>query len=164
MYEYFLSLGSNIESEYAHISQAVEKLKLLKKTKLKLSNFYITEAQNLTEQRSFLNVCVHMDSEINPMQFLDELKSIEKKLGRTKGVRYGPRVIDIDIIWVRGIKIKTSKLEIPHPRAFERNFVLTPLSELAVGDNELMRLIKEHKSSVEGQSVKRISEYQLKSL
>ncbi len=162
MYHYYLSLGSNIANEYTHITQTIGWLKKIKSTKLKLSNYYITEPQNLANQRDFLNVCVYMDSDLNPFRFLAEIKKIECIIGRKPTFRYGPRVIDIDIIWVRGIKMKTNSLTIPHPRAFERAFVMTPLKELVTSDSELLELIRIHEDSVKDQKIELVTEYTLK--
>lgn len=162
MYQYYLSLGSNIENEYLNITQALNWLKKIKSTKLKLSNYYITAPQNMENQRDFLNVCVYMDSELNPFKFLAEIKKIECIIGRKPTARWGPRVIDIDIIWVRGIKMSTNSLTIPHPRAFQRSFVLTPLKELVTADNELKKLIEYSEPFVKDQRIEFVTEFKLK--
>ncbi len=134
MYHYYLSLGSNIANEYTHITQTIGWLKKIKSTKLKLSNYYITEPQNLANQRDFLNVCVYMDSDLNPFRFLAEIKKIECIIGRKPTFRYGPRVIDIDI----------------------------PLKELVTSDSELLELIRIHEDSVKDQKIELVTEYTLK--
>lgn len=164
MYYYYLSLGSNIENEYRNINTALQYLRNLKETRLKLSQYYITAPQNYEKQRDFLNVCCYLDSSLNPFQMLKELKNIEKKMGRTSGIRFGPRVIDLDIIWVRGLKLKTEMLEIPHPRAKERAFVLKPLKDVVESDKELSAFIDEHLPETEAQRVEQVSEFRLKKM
>lgn len=163
-YNYYLSLGSNIENEHKNILKAIEYLKNLKATKLKQSNFYLTKPQNYENQNDFLNICVFMDSELNPFDFLEKIKLIEKKMGRQVNFRFGPRIIDIDIIWIEGIKIVSNSLEVPHPRAFERAFVLHPLKELVNYDKELIKMIDDSMDSVKEQEVSMLSEFNLKKM
>lgn len=164
MYYYYLSLGSNIESEYRHITTALNYLRNLKETRLKLSQFYLTAPQNYEKQRDFLNVCCYLDCELNPFQMLRELKAIEKRVGRVPGIRYGPRVIDIDIIWVRGLKLESELLTIPHAKAKDRAFVLRPLSEIVESDRELSAFIEENLPRVEDQRMELVSEFRLKKM
>lgn len=164
MYYYYLSLGSNIESEYRHITTALNYLRNLKETRLKLSQFYLTAPQNYEKQRDFLNVCCYLDCELNPFQMLRELKAIEKRVGRVPGIRYGPRVIDIDIIWVRGLKLESELLTIPHAKAKDRAFVLRPLSEIVESDRELSAFIEENLPRVEDQRLELVSEFRLKKM
>lgn len=164
MYYYYLSLGSNIESEYRHITTALNYLRNLKETRLKLSQFYLTAPQNYEKQRDFLNVCCYLDCELNPFQMLRELKAIEKRVGRVPGIRYGPRVIDIDIIWVRGLKLESELLTIPHAKAKDRAFVLRPLSEIVESDRELSAFIGENLPRVEDQRLELVSEFRLKKM
>lgn len=162
MYQYYLSLGSNIENEYRNITNALTYLRNIKSTKLKISNYYLTAARDYEKQRDFLNVCVLMDSELDPIALLKELKRIEAKMGRKQTIRFGPRVIDLDIIWVKGVKYLSSQLKIPHERAHERRFVLEPLRELVEGDKELSVFIEENMKNVGEQRVNKISEFELK--
>lgn len=164
MYYYYLSLGSNIENEYKHISTALNYLRNLKQTKLRLSQFYTTAPQNYEKQRDFLNVCCLLDCDLNPLQMLRECKAIERKVGRVPGIRYGPRVIDIDIIWVRGFKLISELLTIPHAKAADRAFVLKPLSEIVESDRELSAFIEENLPKVENQRVELVSEFMLKKM
>ncbi len=163
MYHYYLSLGSNVGNKYNNILKAIDYLKKIKGPRFLQSSFYLTEAQGLKEQDDFLNICVYMDSELNPFELLDRAKKIEKKMGRKSGViRFGPRVIDIDIIWVKGIEIKSNILEVPHPRAFERAFVLHPLKEVIQIDNNLKNFVDFHIETVKEQRIKKVSEFELK--
>lgn len=164
MYYYYLSLGSNIENEYKHITTALNFLRNLKETKLKVSQFYLTAPQNYEKQRDFLNVCCYLDCSLHPFQMLRELKAIEKKIGRVPGIRFGPRVIDLDIIWVRGVKLRSELLTIPHPRAKDRAFVLKPLSEIVESDRELSAFIEENLPLVEDQRIELVSEFRLKKM
>ncbi len=163
MYQYYLSLGSNIGNKYQNILKGIEYLKKLKGQKFLQSSFYLTEAQGYKEQDDFLNLCVYLNSDLNPFQFLDSIKKIEKRMGRKSGgLRFGPRIIDIDIIWVNGVEIKSNSLEIPHPRAFERAFVLHPLKEIVQLDRKLKDMIDYHIGNLSDQRVTRVSEFELK--
>jgi 2-amino-4-hydroxy-6-hydroxymethyldihydropteridine diphosphokinase len=129
----FLSIGSNLGDGLTNCKRAIEliavdpaKAKLLKK-----SSFYRTTAWGKTDQPAFINCAVEIDSPLTPHKLLRFLKAIEKKMGRTGGERWGPRVIDIDIIFMGDRVVSGPCLTIPHPHARERRFVLVPMAEIA---------------------------------
>jgi 2-amino-4-hydroxy-6-hydroxymethyldihydropteridine diphosphokinase len=128
----FLGLGSNMGNPRKNMVEALKKVGKLKKTQLiKISSLIETDAVNGPPgQRKFLNGCAMIDTTLTPRTLLTGLKHIEKQLGRKKTVRNGPRPIDLDILFYEGKSIKTKTLQIPHPRAFERLFVVKPLREL----------------------------------
>ena len=112
--------------------QAARMINLLKDTKvLKKSSFIETEPIGGPKaQPKFLNAALKISTKLSPLKFLKELKTIERKLGRVKTVRFGPRVIDLDILLYADKTVKTDKLIIPHPRMFSRDFVIKPLREV----------------------------------
>lgn len=128
----YLGIGSNLGDRHINIKSAVRKLSELKETQVvKLSK--IIETRPLggpPGQRKFLNAVLKIRTGLSPSALLKELKKIEKTLGRKKTVRFGPRVIDLDILFFGGRIINTKSLKVPHPRVFEREFVLRPLLEV----------------------------------
>ena len=81
-------------------------------------------------QPYFLNMAVKLETELGPKELLSFIKNIERRLGREEGERYGPRLIDIDILLYEGLEVKEKDLEIPHPKLPERAFYLVPLLEI----------------------------------
>lgn len=127
----YLSLGTNLGDREANLRRAVSELEGKLGTALSLSSAYETEPWGYTEQPRFLNMCVKYRSEVEPEELLSIVKGIEKGIGRQESVKWGPRLIDIDILKVGRLRRKTEKLELPHPRMWERAFVMVPLAEIA---------------------------------
>ena len=117
---------------HINIKSAVKKIGDLKETQaIKLSKIIETEPLGGPPgQRKFLNAVLKIRTSLSPATLLKELKKIEKSLGRKKTVRFGPRVIDLDILFFGGKIINTKSLKVPHPRMLEREFVLRPLLEV----------------------------------
>ncbi len=92
---------------------------------------YETEPWGVKEQPSFINMVIEVETEIGPEELLNILKGIEKQMGRTETVKWGSRVIDLDILLFDNIILNTYDLKIPHPFMHERDFVLRPLFEIA---------------------------------
>jgi len=128
----YLGLGSNLEDRHINIKSAVKKIGELKETQvIKLSKIIETEPLGGPPgQGKFLNAVLKIRTNLSPVTLLKELKKIEKSLGRKKCVRFGPRKIDLDILLFGGKIINTKGLKVPHPRMFEREFVLRPLLEV----------------------------------
>jgi len=129
MYKYHLSLGSNIEPCLDHLQQAAERLEILGKIEAK-SSIFRTAPWGFTGQPDFFNAVIRFTTALPPEQLLKQIKAIEQDLGRRKTVRWGPRIIDIDIIWCDSLGVNTGDLSVPHPHFHERRFVLEPLREL----------------------------------
>jgi len=131
MYKVFLSLGSNLGDRESNLFEAVKKISEISEVKIdKVSNIYETEPVGYLEQGKFLNMAVKLLTELPPLELLEHLQNVENMLKRTREIRWGPRTIDIDILMIDDLKINTKELVIPHPRMFERAFVLIPLKEL----------------------------------
>jgi 2-amino-4-hydroxy-6-hydroxymethyldihydropteridine diphosphokinase len=96
-----------------------------------VSGVYRTAPIGLVDQPDFLNAVVELDTGLPPHDLLDGLHAIEHALGRVRGIRFGPRTVDLDLLWYGGQTIADERLVVPHPRAHEREFVLRPLAELA---------------------------------
>lgn len=127
----FIGIGSNLGRRKENIKFA---LKLLKKHGikiLKVSTIIETEPYGLKEQPKFLNCVASVETTLNPSQLLKTLLSIENELGRVRTVKWGPRTIDLDILFYDELVIKEKGLTIPHPDLENRIFVLKPLCEIA---------------------------------
>ena len=127
----YLSLGSNLGDRAANLERAVESLSGIGVRALRRSATYETEPVDFLEQPWFLNCVVEAETSLGPRQLLEALQSIERKLGSSKLVPRGPRIIDLDVLFCGTIEIQEAGMEIPHPRLAERRFVLVPLAELA---------------------------------
>jgi len=127
----YLALGSNINDREKNLKDAVNMILQMPATSLKtVSNIYETEPVGYVEQDDFLNAALLIETGLKPVQLLEELQAIEKNLKRTREIRWGPRTIDIDILLYGNLDISLPQLEIPHPRMFERAFVLVPLRDI----------------------------------
>ena len=128
----YLGIGSNLGDRNRNIKEAIKKINLLKDTQvIKISKIIETKpVGGPPAQGNFLNAALKIQTRIPPLKLLKDLKKIEKGLGRTKSVKYGPRVIDLDILFYGERIINTKELTIPHPRLFARDFVIKPLSEV----------------------------------
>ncbi len=126
----FLGLGSNMGDRKANLAKAVAILSQ-KMSLLRQSSLYKTAAWGYTEQADFLNQVLKVESDLKPLPLLNFLKKSEVEIGRVENFRYGPRLIDIDILFYDDLIRNTKKLQIPHPRIAERAFVLVPLNEIA---------------------------------
>lgn len=126
----YLGLGSNLGDRLAALDQAVQVLSPQVHV-LKASSVYQTAPWGYQEQPAFLNQVLAAETALTPLRLLNKLKWIERLMGRQANFRYGPRVIDLDILFFDALILHTSHLEIPHPRLHERAFVLVPLAEIA---------------------------------
>lgn len=126
----YLSLGSNIGNRRKNIENALEELEKHNIKKIKISSFYETEPVG-PKQRNFYNIAGKFKTAAEPLELLAILKAIEKKLGRKKTFRWGPRIIDIDILFYGKKIIETKFLTIPHKEIPNRAFVLVPMKEIA---------------------------------
>lgn len=128
----FLSIGSNIGDRVQNCSAALEEISTLARV-VKVSSAYETEPVGNSDQSDFINCAAEIETSLTPHELLAELKSIEMKLGRVSGERWGARLIDIDIIFYGKVVMDTQDLQIPHISAHVRRFVLKPLCELDPG-------------------------------
>lgn len=128
----YLGIGSNLGERSKNIKLAIQKINHLEDTQvIKASSIIETEAVGgPAGQGRFLNAVLKIRTALPVFSLLKKLKDIEKKLGRFRTVRFGPRTIDLDILLYGNKVIASKKLELPHPRMFERDFVIVPLLEL----------------------------------
>ncbi len=128
---FYLGIGSNLGEREENCRRAVALLKKKGIRILRESSLYETEPWGVENQPDFINMALSAETGLDPMALLRTLKSIEKEMGRKETSRWGPRIIDLDILLYEGRIIKTPELTIPHPLIQERDFVLKPLSEIA---------------------------------
>ena len=126
----YLALGSNLGDRLANLHAAQEALPPAVRV-LAASPIYETPPWGYADQPAFLNQALKVETDLEPQDLLKTLKSLELRLGRTPGPRYGPRQIDLDILFYDDLVFEASDLTIPHPRIEERAFVLMPLADLA---------------------------------
>jgi 2-amino-4-hydroxy-6-hydroxymethyldihydropteridine diphosphokinase len=126
----YLALGSNLGDRQDFLARAIQAL-APEITLIRASHIYQTPPWGFTDQPSFLNQVIETETELEPEALLKKLKQIEKALGRVDTVRYGPRCIDLDILFYGDEVYHSEILDIPHPMIAERAFVLVPMNELA---------------------------------
>jgi len=128
----YLGLGSNLGDRKAFVDAAIDEIDTIPGTSVTaVSSVIETEPVGVTGQPRFLNAAVRIETEQAPEALLRKLKELEEHLGRKPTYRWGPRVIDIDILLYDDVVLETEELVIPHPLMMERRFVLAPLAELA---------------------------------
>ena len=148
----FIGLGSNLGEREAMIRLALDDLaRVPSTTVVRASSLYDTEPLGDVEQPNFLNAVVQLETDLNPRQLLWNMQLIEKRLGRTRIRRWGPRTIDLDLLLYDSQVIDESDLQVPHPELANRSFVLVPLVELdpllvhpATGETLLTHLSRLH--------------------
>ncbi len=127
----FIGIGSNLGDREALIRQALEEIARLPLTQLtRASSLYDTEPVGDAEQPNFLNAVAEVDTELPPRQLLWNLHLIEKRLGRTRTHKWGPRTMDLDVLLVGDLVLEEPDLRVPHSELIRRSFVLVPLVEL----------------------------------
>lgn len=128
----FIGVGSNIGEKSANINKVIGLINDSEHTKvIKTSSFYRTEPVGVTDQDWFVNAVIEVETKLDPKGLLDSLLKFEEALGRLRVKKWGPRVIDLDILFYDDIIVNDDGLIIPHPELHWRNFVLEPLCEIA---------------------------------
>ena len=145
----YLSLGSNVGDRENNLKLALKELSEILRIN-KISSLYETEPLLYQKQDNFLNIVVEVSYFDEAESLLKNIKAIEKKMGREATLRFGPRIIDIDIIFFNGQEINDESLTIPHKEWKNRLFVIAPLYEV------LDRKIEESKFNISNQKVIRI--------
>ncbi|MEG2984170.1 MAG: 2-amino-4-hydroxy-6-hydroxymethyldihydropteridine diphosphokinase [Peptostreptococcaceae bacterium] len=131
MNKVYIGLGTNIGNRLNYLKEALEKIDSYEDIKInKKSKLYETKAWGYTEQADFLNMCIEIETCLTPMELLNKCQRVESDLNRERKIRWGPRTIDVDILFFNDIILQEENLEIPHPRIKERAFVLIPLIDL----------------------------------
>lgn len=127
----FLLLGGNVGNPKKTFGKSLELLEEKEIAVIKLSSCYKTAAWGMQDQPDFLNQVVQIKTDLSPKQLLIKILSVEQELGRERKEKWGPRPIDIDILYYDQKVVKSEKLIIPHPEIENRRFTLAPLAEIA---------------------------------
>src|ERR1700690_982251 len=127
----YIGIGSNLGDKEGNCKTAIERLSENGIAVKKISSPYRTKPWGVEDQPDFVNMAVKAETSIKPSELLTILKAIEKEMGRQDGVHWGPRLIDLDLLFYDDLVISCDKLAIPHPLLHKREFVLLPLAEIA---------------------------------
>ena len=136
----FLGLGSNLGDRKHFLRDAVSSLG---DAVVAVSHVYETEpVGGPGGQGPYLNLVVQLDTDLGPRELLAICQRLESAAERVREVRWGPRTLDVDVLWIDGVTVDDDDLEVPHPRMTQRRFVLAPLAELApdLVDDQTLRL------------------------
>jgi 2-amino-4-hydroxy-6-hydroxymethyldihydropteridine diphosphokinase len=127
-----VALGSNLDEPEQRVQEAFGRIGQLAQTRLELrSRLYVSKPLGPQDQPNFVNAAAGLLTQLSARALLDLLLTVERAMGRDRGERWGPRVIDLDLIWIAGERIAEPGLCVPHPAVSERNFVLYPLGDIA---------------------------------
>ncbi|MFZ5752793.1 MAG: 2-amino-4-hydroxy-6-hydroxymethyldihydropteridine diphosphokinase [Bacillota bacterium] len=127
----FLALGSNVGDPVRNLLWAIERLTEAGLKMIKPSGIYLTEPVGYLDQPDFYNMVIKMETDLEPRKVLEICQAIEVESGRVREIPWGPRTLDIDILFFGERLVHEEDLQIPHPRLKERAFVLVPLREIA---------------------------------
>jgi 2-amino-4-hydroxy-6-hydroxymethyldihydropteridine diphosphokinase len=128
----YVAIGSNLNDPRARVAEAFERLARVPDTRLEMrSRAYHSRPLGPQDQPDFINAAAGLLTRLSARQLLDALLAIERDMGRDRRERWGPRIVDLDVIWVVGAPIDEPGLVVPHPAVSQRNFVLFPLGDIA---------------------------------
>lgn len=155
----YIALGTNLGDRRANLRTAIRSLPTAV-TVIDESPIYETPPWGYEDQPAFLNMVVKAETNLEPESLLIYLKHIEAELGREKSIRWGPRLIDLDILFYDNLVIESPPLVIPHPRLHERAFVLVPLADIApdLVHPVIQRKVSDLLSGIDAQEISRISD------
>lgn len=152
--EYIISIGTNLGDRMDNINRCIDAINLLPYTDvIEQSAVYETEPVGYARQENFYNILLKVDSVFEPNEMLGACLGIEAAFGRMRTVRFGPRIIDIDIIFAEDEKIESRNLIVPHPRYHERRFVLEPMLELFPDGIAYGKNFKAYIDKIDGQEI-----------
>lgn len=127
----YIGIGSNIGDKVGSCERAIsEIIKIDRHRLLAKSSFFKTQPIGYKDQDWFINGVIKIETDLSPHELLQHLKSIELALGRKETFRWGPRLIDLDLLFFDQEEIQTTDLCVPHPRLHKRRFVLIPMAEI----------------------------------
>jgi 2-amino-4-hydroxy-6-hydroxymethyldihydropteridine diphosphokinase len=128
----YVGIGSNLQSPRERVVEAIARMNALDATRIVLrSRLYLSQPMGPQDQPDFINAAVGLLTQLKPRDLLAGLLNIERSMGRDRQERWGPRVIDLDLLWMIDSAIDEPGLTVPHPGVSMRNFVLYPLADIA---------------------------------
>lgn len=137
MKEAYVALGANLGNRAASLREALRRMAAVPHVEVRrISGMYETDPVGYVDQPAFLNMAVAVATALEPEALLRELLAIEQAMGRVRDIRFGPRIIDLDLLLYEGIRMENDTLTLPHPRMEERAFVLVPLRDVWPPDTE----------------------------
>lgn len=152
--EYILSVGTNLGDRKKNIEKCIDSINLMPYTDVVAqSAIYETEPVGYARQENFYNIILKVESIFEPHEMLGACLGIEAAFGRQRTVRFGPRILDVDVIFAENEKIESRNLIVPHPRYHERRFVLEPLLDIFPDGMVYGRDIKPFIEKLEGQEI-----------
>ncbi len=127
----YILLGGNVGNRLINLQTAITEIEKQCGKIIQLSSVYETAAWGITTQPNFYNQIIAIETLLAPEKLMQTLLAIELEMGRERIIKYGPRIIDLDILFIDDLVIQTPTLTIPHPAMTSRKFVLIPLNEIA---------------------------------
>jgi 2-amino-4-hydroxy-6-hydroxymethyldihydropteridine diphosphokinase len=128
----YVAIGSNLNHPRERVREACERIRGLPATRLEMnSRLYLTRPMGPQDQPDFVNAAAGLLTQLGARRLLEALLEIERQMGRIRQERWGPRLIDLDLVWMVGAVVEESGLTLPHPGVSMRNFVLYPLADIA---------------------------------
>jgi 2-amino-4-hydroxy-6-hydroxymethyldihydropteridine diphosphokinase len=131
MHNVFLLLGSNLGNRQLFLEQAIVHIEAEAGQALKMSSVYESPSWGKTDAPAYLNQVIYLQTSLNPRALLKTVLTIEQVLGREREEKWGPRTIDIDILFYDELIINENDLKVPHPELHKRGFTMVPLAEIA---------------------------------
>lgn len=137
MKEAYAALGANLGDREESLREAIRRLGEIEGIEVRrTSSVYETDPVGYTDQPPFLNMAVALGTSLSALELLHAMLGIEREMGRVRDIRWGPRLIDLDLLLYEGVRSDTEELTLPHPRMGERAFVLVPLSDVWPSEGE----------------------------
>ncbi len=127
----YLGLGANLGDPVAQLREAIARLRRSGLDEVRVSPYYRTRPIGVTDQPWFVNAVLVGETRLEPEELLDLCLNVERDMGRVRKDRWGPRVIDVDLLFYGDTRLSTERLTLPHPRWSERGFVVKPLADIA---------------------------------
>ena len=128
----YVAVGSNLNHPRERVLEACERMRALPATRLEMrSRLYLTRPMGPQDQADFINAAAGLLTQMGARELLAALLGVERAMGRIRGERWGPRLIDLDLVWMVGPPIEELGFTLPHPGVSTRNFVLYPLDDIA---------------------------------
>jgi 2-amino-4-hydroxy-6-hydroxymethyldihydropteridine diphosphokinase len=152
----YVGIGSNVGDREGHLDAAISGLSPIGRL-VGGSSIYETAPIGDIDQAPFLNAVVCVESDLDPMDLLHALLGIEASRGRERIVRWGPRTLDLDLLWYDGIQLEVPGLSLPHPEIRSRRFVLVPLVEVGPDLADSRGSYADALEQVTGQSIRRVT-------
>lgn len=126
----YIALGSNLGDRRRHLEAGLNGLREVGMRPIEVSSVWETEPVDSPSDRWFWNMTVKVQTDRDPLEVLDSLMGIEGQAGRERTVRNGPRTLDLDLLMLGDLVVEHARLNLPHPRMWQRRFVLEPLAEI----------------------------------